>query len=312
MRIPPCRLTRPVLLPQGAPLATVLAQECFHRTLTLLRSCTTCGACYRRGQRDIEREKRHLEREEKRVQAEIKKAAKKGDMVRSERPCAAPRGCGCACGCLCVSVSLCSLVGANGAHVHNRCTWANWRVVHGSGDTRLTRGAHAARADAGPQTAARMMAKELVRVRNAKTKLTGMSSHMGAMGVRATVRAAREPSVAVFHAICDVCLWCHDGVCTVCLQTMAASVTMGEAMGSAAQVMAKTNAAMNPQQTMKTMQQFARQTEIMNMTEDMMDDALADAVSAVACCGSCVAYQRRGRALAGAASHGRLCGRAVW
>lgn len=102
-----------------------------------------------------------------------------------------------------------------------------------------------AAAKKGDMTAARMMAKELVRIRNAKTKMMGMSSHMGAMGVRAT--------------------------------TMAAGVTMAESMGSAAKVMAKSNAAMNPQKMQATMQQFAQQSELMNMTEDMMDDALADA-----------------------------------
>ena len=97
----------------------------------------------------------------------------------------------------------------------------------------------------GNMDAARMMAKELVRLRAAKTKLRGMSSHMGAMGVRAT--------------------------------TMAAGVAMADTMGSAAQVMAKSNAAMNPQKMQATMRQFAKQSEIMNMTDAMMDDALADA-----------------------------------
>ena len=54
---------------------------CGH-ALTDLWHCG-CGCELSRGQRDIEREKRQLEREEKRVQGEIKKAAKKGDMVRA-------------------------------------------------------------------------------------------------------------------------------------------------------------------------------------------------------------------------------------
>lgn len=59
---------------------------------------------------------------------------------------------------------------------------------------------------------------------------------------------------------------------------MAAGVAMADTMGSAAQVMAKSNAAMNPQKMQATMRQFAKQSEIMNMTDAMMDDALADAV----------------------------------
>ena len=62
---------------------------------------------------------------------------------------------------------------------------------------------------------------------------------------------------------------------------------MSAAMGSAAKVMGQANAAMNPQQLQATMQQFSRQTAIMDMSEEMMDDALADAVS---CAGHTVTH----------------------
>lgn len=70
------------------------------------------------------------------------------------------------------------------------------------------------------QDAARMMAKELVRLRAAKTKLRGMSSHMGAMGVRATVCATAAwvhgltgIKRITFHrcAASDHGSWCRDG-----------------------------------------------------------------------------------------------------
>lgn len=127
----------------------------------------------------------------------------------------------------------------------------------------------------GCQTAARMMAKELVRLRAAKTKLQGMSSHMGAMGVRATVRT--DPGFLFDMKPLCVCLR-GSLVWLRCAQTMAATVTMNEAIGGAASAMAASNASVNPQAMARTMQQFAQQTELMNMTEDMMDDALADAV----------------------------------
>lgn len=59
---------------------------------------------------------------------------------------------------------------------------------------------------------------------------------------------------------------------------MAATASMADTMGSAAKVMGKVNARVNPAEMAAVMRNFAHQTQTMQMTEDMMDDALADAV----------------------------------
>lgn len=49
-------------------------------------------------------------------------------------------------------------------------------------------------------------------------------------------------------------------------------------MGNVAGVMKKVNEAVSTEETAKIMQQFAVENEKMNMSEEMMDDALIDAV----------------------------------
>lgn len=51
-------------------------------------------------------------------------------------------------------------------------------------------------------------------------------------------------------------------------------------MGNVAGVMKKVNEAVSTEETAKIMQQFAVENEKMNMSEEMMDDALIDAVRA--------------------------------
>ena len=51
-------------------------------------------------------------------------------------------------------------------------------------------------------------------------------------------------------------------------------------MGNVAGVMKKVNESVNTEETAKIMQQFAVENEKMNMSEEMMDDALIDAVRA--------------------------------
>lgn len=50
-------------------------------------------------------------------------------------------------------------------------------------------------------------------------------------------------------------------------------------MGNVAGVMKQVNEAVSTEETAKIMQQFAVENEKMNMSEEMMDDALIDAVS---------------------------------
>lgn len=90
----------------------------------------------------------------------------------------------------------------------------------------------------------RTLAKQLVQVRDQRTKLQSTKAQVGAMGMHATVAAS---------------------------QMAAAS-----AIGSVAEGMKVANQAMNIKETTKIMSNFMKQTEEMNVKEEMMDDVLAD------------------------------------
>eukprot|EP01092_Planopodium_desertum_P005350 TRINITY_DN2243_c0_g1_i6.p2 TRINITY_DN2243_c0_g1~~TRINITY_DN2243_c0_g1_i6.p2 ORF type:complete len:147 (+),score=17.25 TRINITY_DN2243_c0_g1_i6:204-644(+) len=88
------------------------------------------------------------------------------------------------------------------------------------------------------------MAKELVRIRGQKDKILSMKVQMGAVGHRTT--------------------------------TMAATAAMGEAMKGTASVMTKMNKAMDPAAMQKTTMAFAKESEMMGMKEEMLDDLFDD------------------------------------
>lgn len=57
---------------------------------------------------------------------------------------------------------------------------------------------------------------------------------------------------------------------------MGANVKLAGAMTSATKSLASMNKVMNPQQLGKTMQEFGKESAKMDMTEEMMNDALDD------------------------------------
>lgn len=147
----------------------------------------------------------------------------------------------------------------------------------------------------GEHGSARRLAKELVRLRGAKERTIGMKSAVGAMASRATVRAITGPRPHTRKTVRLAPLpSCHGPRA----QTMAASEKVAKSIGSAAKVsscdagetaaqaavtlpfrtqaMAMANAGINPAELHRTMQQFAAQSERMEMTEDMVGDMIDD------------------------------------
>jgi len=90
----------------------------------------------------------------------------------------------------------------------------------------------------------RTLAKQLVQIREQRSKLQSTKAQVGAMAMHATVAASQ----------------------------MAAAC----AIGSVAEGMKTANQAMDIKATTKIMSQFMRQNEEMNIKEEMMDDVLAD------------------------------------
>ena len=91
----------------------------------------------------------------------------------------------------------------------------------------------------------RTLATQLIQVRKSKERCHVTKSHLGAMGMKA--------------------------------QAMKSQVALTQAVGKTAMVMKAANSAVDVQKLNKTMQEFARQNERMDVTEEMMDSALADA-----------------------------------
>mmetsp|Transcript_4482 Transcript_4482/g.7887 ORF Transcript_4482/g.7887 Transcript_4482/m.7887 type:complete len:207 (-) Transcript_4482:48-668(-) len=89
----------------------------------------------------------------------------------------------------------------------------------------------------------RALAKQLVQVRNAKTKLTSMHGNLGAVKTKTTM--------------------------------MAASATVADTMKSTSKAMGRANKAMNVTKMQKQMMEFERNMESMNVTEEMMNDTLS-------------------------------------
>ncbi|PRP77109.1 SNF7 family protein [Planoprotostelium fungivorum] len=93
---------------------------------------------------------------------------------------------------------------------------------------------------------AKVMAKELIRVRQQKEKLMIMKSKLSAVSTKTT--------------------------------TMAATATMAQSMGTATKAMTSMNSAMPADKLNHTMMEFARQNDIAETKQEMMDDMLDDDV----------------------------------
>ncbi|CBN76954.1 similar to chromatin modifying protein 2B [Ectocarpus siliculosus] len=100
-------------------------------------------------------------------------------------------------------------------------------------------------AKGGNQGATRTLAKQLVQLRAQKDQLYSARAKLAGVGNAAT--------------------------------TAATSASLAGVMGNVAGVMKKVNEAVSTEETAKIMQQFAVENEKMNMSEEMMDDALIDA-----------------------------------
>lgn len=88
----------------------------------------------------------------------------------------------------------------------------------------------------------KILAKELVKNRNAQAKITGFSTKMNTTSTM--------------------------------VKTMAATQAAAESMGASAKVMGKMNAQMDVQKVQKNMMNFEKQNDMMNMKEDMIDDMM--------------------------------------
>lgn len=94
-------------------------------------------------------------------------------------------------------------------------------------------------------TALKSLAKHLVQIRNQRAKMFEAKAHLGSVGMQATA--------------------------------MASQVAVSSAIGSVSSAMNVANSKMDATAVAKIMNEFARQNEIANVKEEMMDDALVDA-----------------------------------
>lgn len=79
------------------------------------------------------------------------------------------------------------------------------------------------------------------------------------------------PHFSTTAAVCAYVIYLNPESC---------AASLAGVMGNVAGVMKKVNESVSTEETAKIMQQFAVENEKMNMSEEMMDDALIDAVSA--------------------------------
>lgn len=99
----------------------------------------------------------------------------------------------------------------------------------------------------GNKQAATTLAKQLIQVRNQKTKSMAMSGKMTALN--------------------------HQ------TKTMASTAKMAQTMGATAKTMGKMNAQFDPVKVQKTMQEFERESTKMEMSEEMMSDTIDSALA---------------------------------
>mmetsp|Transcript_589 Transcript_589/g.785 ORF Transcript_589/g.785 Transcript_589/m.785 type:complete len:222 (-) Transcript_589:84-749(-) len=97
-------------------------------------------------------------------------------------------------------------------------------------------------------SALKSMAKNLVQIRNQKDKMYASKAHLNSVGMQAT--------------------------------SMATQVAAGAAIGSVSTAMGKMNTAIDAKEMTKIMADFTRQNEVMEVRQEMMDDALTDAFDA--------------------------------
>lgn len=95
------------------------------------------------------------------------------------------------------------------------------------------------------EKAVSILAKQLVQLRAQRDRLIGTRANIGALATHASA--------------------------------MASQVTVSEAIGSAGKAMGAMNKVMDSKKVGLTMQQFQRETEKMNMSEELMTDMLSDA-----------------------------------
>ncbi|ESO84176.1 hypothetical protein LOTGIDRAFT_203267 [Lottia gigantea] len=96
----------------------------------------------------------------------------------------------------------------------------------------------------GNKQAATILAKQLVALRKQKTKTYAVNSKIGAIGNQQKL--------------------------------MHSNMKMANAMGTTTKTMVEMNKVMDPQKTMKMMQDFEKESTKMGMTEEMIDDTLDD------------------------------------
>lgn len=95
------------------------------------------------------------------------------------------------------------------------------------------------------EKATRILAKQLVQLRNQRDKLVGVKASVGAVGMQCSA--------------------------------MAANASAMQSVAAATRAVGAVNASMDAAGTMQTMQQFQRQMEIMGVKEEMLDETLSDA-----------------------------------
>lgn len=95
------------------------------------------------------------------------------------------------------------------------------------------------------EKAVHILAKQLVQLRGQRDRLIGTRANIGALGTHASA--------------------------------MASQVAVSEAIGSAGKAMGAMNKVMDANKVGLTLQQFQRETEKMNMSEELMTDMLSDA-----------------------------------
>lgn len=94
-------------------------------------------------------------------------------------------------------------------------------------------------------TALKTLAKQLVQIRQQKEKLLSTKCQLGAMGMKTTL--------------------------------MSTQISAATAVGSVSGALAKMNNAVDAKDMQRIMNEFVKQNEMLNMKEELMDDALIDA-----------------------------------
>jgi len=141
-------------------------------------------------------------------------------------------------------------------------------------------GAPDPRACAGAQDAVKVMAKSLVRNRHAVTKMYGLKSQLQAVSLRIAVRPRPSPALRSTRRPSSRAPPASPlGRLTgrAAAQTLKSTQAMADAMRGATKAMGAMNKQMNLPALTKIMRDFERQNEKMEMTSEMMGDAVDDA-----------------------------------